>query len=389
MHALKQIYCIALRECGILMKNPIYGFCMIIFPIVVISFFTSLMNSGLPTDMPVGVVDLDNTATTRSMIRHLDAFQTTKVVAKYNNVNEARQAIQDNDIYAFLYIPRGTTDGLMTSSQPKISFYYSNVTLVAGSMLFRDLKTISSLGSASVGKSKLSAFGKTDDEIKTFLQPIAIDLHMIGNPWSNYNVYLSTVMIPGILMLFIFLLTPYSIGTELKFKRSKEWFAMAGNNPWIAIAGKLLPQFMIFLTIFYLFEFYIYYILGFPHPGGVFTMLLLGFLAVISAQGFGVFAFGLMPSLRMSMSICSLWAVVSFSTNGATYPTFSMNPIIQGLSNLFPLRHYYMIYQINIFNGYPLMDAWFSISALILFALLPIFVMRNIKRAMLLYVYIP
>lgn len=389
MHALKQIYCIALRECGILMKNPIYGFCMIIFPIVVISFFTSLMNSGLPTDMPVGVVDLDNTATTRSMIRHLDAFQTTKVVAKYNNVNEARQAIQDNDIYAFLYIPRGTTDGLMTSSQPKISFYYSNVTLVAGSMLFRDLKTISSLGSASVGKSKLSAFGKTDDEIKTFLQPIAIDLHMIGNPWSNYNVYLSTVMIPGILMLFIFLLTPYSIGTELKFKRSKEWFAMAGNNPWIAIAGKLLPQFMIFLTIFYLFEFYIYYILGFPHPGGVFTMLLLGFLAVISAQGFGVFAFGLMPSLRMSMSICSLWAVVSFSTGGATYPTFSMNPIIQGLSNLFPLRHYYMIYQINIFNDYPLMDAWFSISALILFALLPIFVMRNIKRAMLLYVYIP
>ena len=389
MHFFKQIYNIAIRECGILMRNPIYGFCMVIFPIFVVYFFTSLMNNGLPTDMPVGVVDLDNTATTRSMIRHLDAFQTTKVVAEYNNVNEARQAIQENKIYAFLYIPRGTTDGLMTSSQPKISFYYSNVTLVAGSMLFRDLKTISSLGSASVGKTKLSSFGKTDDEIKTFLQPIAIDLHMIGNPWSNYNVYLSTVMVPGILMLFIFLLTPYSIGTELKFKRSKEWFTMAGNNPWIAITGKLLPQFMIFLTIFYIFEFYIYYILGFPHPGGVFTMLLLGFLAVVSAQGFGVFTFGLMPSLRMSMSICSLWAVVSFSTSGATYPAFSMNPIIQELTNLFPLRHYYMIYQINIFNGYPLMDAWFSISALILFALLPIFVMGNIKRAMLLYVYIP
>lgn len=389
MRVLKQIYSIAIRECGILMKNPIYGFCMVIFPLFVVFFFTSLMNKGLPTDMPVGVVDLDNTATTRSMIRHLDAFQTTKVVAEYDNVNEARQAIQENKIYAFLYIPRGTTDGLMTSTQPKISFYYSNVTLVAGSMLFRDLKTISSLGSASVGKTKLSALGKTDDEIKTFLQPIAIDLHMIGNPWSNYNVYLSTVMVPGILMLFIFLLTPYSIGTELKFKHSKEWFAMAGNNPWIAITGKLLPQFMIFLTIFYLFEIYIYYILGFPHPGGVFTMLLLGFLAVVSAQGFGVFAFGLMPSLRMSMSICSLWAVVSFSTSGATYPAFSMNPIIQELTNLFPLRHYYMIYQINIFNGYPLMDAWFSISALILFALLPIFVMGNIKRAMLLYVYIP
>jgi ABC-2 type transport system permease protein len=362
---------------------------MVLFPVFVVFFFTSLMSDGVPTDMPVGVVDLDNTATTRSMIRHLDAFQTTKVVAKYNNVNEARQAIQDNEIYAFLYIPRGTTEGLMTSSQPKISFYYSNVTLVAGSMLFRDLKTISTLGSASVGMTKLSALGKTSDEIKTFLQPIAIDMHMIGNPWSSYNVYLSTIMIPGLLMLFIFLLTPYSIGTELKFKRSKEWFAMADNNPWIAIAGKLLPQFTVFLTIFYLFEFYIYYVLGFPHPGGIFTILLLGFLAVISAQGFGVFAFGLMPSLRMSMSICALWSVVSFSTSGATYPAFAMDSIIQGIATLFPLRHYYMIYQINIFNGYPLMDAWFSISALILFALLPIFVIGNIKRAMLLYVYIP
>ena len=213
MHTLRQIYQIALRECGIIIKNPIYWFCMVVFPIAVIYFFTSLMQRGVPTDMPVGVVDLDNTATTRAMVRRLDAFQTTKVVASYDNVNEARRAIQENQIYAFLYIPRGTTSGLMTSNQPKVSFYYSNVTLVAGSMLYRDLKTICTLGSAAVGQQKLSAYGKTDREIRTFLQPIAIDLHMIGNPWANYNVYLTTTMVPGLLMLFVFLLTPYSIGT--------------------------------------------------------------------------------------------------------------------------------------------------------------------------------
>ena len=389
MHILRQIYQIALRECGIIIKNPIYWFCMVVFPIAVIYFFTSLMQSGVPTDMPVGVVDLDNTATTRAMVRRLDAFQTTKVVASYDNVNEARRAIQENQIYAFLYIPRGTTSGLMTSNQPKVSFYYSNVTLVAGSMLYRDLKTICTLGSAAVGQQKLSAYGKTDREIRTFLQPIAIDPHMIGNPWANYNVYLTTAMVPGLLMLFVFLLTPYSIGTELKFKRSKEWMALAGNKTWIALTGKMLPQLMIFLAIFYAFEFYIYYVLGFPHPGGILTMLLLGFLAIASAQGFGIFTFGLMPSLRMSMSVCSLWSVVSFSTSGATYPAFAMNPFIEGVAQLFPLRHYYMIYQINIFNGYPLMDAWFNIAALVLFSLLPIFTMWNIKRSMLLYVYIP
>lgn len=370
-------------------KNPIYGFCMIIFPIVVVIFFTSLMDEGVPTDMPVGIVDQDNTSTSRAIARKLDAFQTSKVVAKYKDVTEARKAMQRNEIYAFLWIPEGTTQKLMASKQPKISFYYSNVTLVAGGNTFRDLKTVSTLGSASVGIQKLSAIGKSKEEIAAFLQPISVDLHMIGNPYANYNIYLSTAMIPGILMLFVFLITPYSIGTELKFGRNKEWMAMAGNNIHIAIAGKMLPQTMIFLIIFYGFEFYIYGVLGFPHPGGIIPILLLGFLSVISCQGFGIFAFGLMPSLRMSMSICSLWSVVSFSACGATYPVFAMDSMIEGIAQLFPLRHYYMIYQIAIFNGYPLSDCIFHILALVLFFALPILTIWNIKRAMLQYVYIP
>ena len=226
---------------------------------------------------------------------------------------EARHAIQKNEIYAFLLIPDGTEAGLMAQKQPKISFYYSSVSLAAGSLLFRDLKTISTLGGAAAGMAKLSALGKTNDEIMTFLQPIAVDLHMIGNPYANYNYYLSSVMVPGLIMLFIFLITPYSIGTELKFNRARDWMRMAGNNPYLAIAGKMLPQTLIFLSIFLLFEFYIYYVLQFPHPGGALPIILLGILSVLSCQCFGIFAFGLMPSLRMSMSICSLWGVVSFS----------------------------------------------------------------------------
>ncbi len=386
---LRQLYHIAVRECGIMWKNPIYGFCMVIFPIVIIIFFTSLMHEGVPADMPVGVVDCDNTSTTRTLIHKLDAFQTTKVVAHFENVNEAREAIQRNEIYAFLYLPKGTTRGLMNGSQPKISFYYSNVALAAGSMLFRDLKTISTLGSASVSMKKLSAVGKTTDEIKTYLQPIDIDLHMIGNPWASYNIYLSTIMIPGVLLLFVFLITPYSLGTELKFKRSRELMTIASNRTWIAVVGKLIPQFLIFASVFFGFELYIYHHLGFPHPGGFIPIFILGLLSVLSAQAFGVFVFGLMPSLRMSMSVCSLWAMIGFSTCGATYPLFAMDSMIEAGAQLFPLRHYYMIYQICILNDFPATDAWFNFMALAIFIALPVFVIHNIKKAMLLYVYIP
>lgn len=372
-----------------MLKNPIYLFCMIVFPIVVTIFFTSLMSAGQPTDMPCGVVDLDNTPTTRAMIRSLDAFEYTHVTKYYNSVNEAREDIQRGNIYAFLYIPKGTTSGLGASRRPKVSFYYTYVFMLPGNMLFKDLKTICTLGSAQVGIEKLSALGKSAEEIGTFLQPIALDVHMIGNPWANYNIYLSTVMVPGIFLLFIFLTTAYSIGTELKFNRNKEWVSLAGGKMWIALLGKLLPQFCIFFTILLAYQWYLYGYLNFPHPGGLGKIIMLAFLVVTSSQGFGVFAFGLMPSLRMSMSICSLWAVLGFSLCGATFPVFAMNPMIEAMAQLIPLRHYYMIYQICIFNGFPLIDAWTNVMALITFSLLPILVTRNIKKAMMEYVYIP
>lgn len=386
---LRKIYRIALRECGILRHNLVYFFCMLVFPVLVTVFFTTMMDDGQPQEMPVGIVDNDNTSTTRALVRRLDSFQSSHVVAHYPNVNEARAAVQQNKIYAFLYIPEGTTDALLSSRQPKISFYYSQASLSAGSLLYRDLKTVSTLGSAAIGQSTMRAKGFTDSQIQTFLQPIVIDLHMIGNPWASYNLYLSTMLIPGILILFMFLITAYSLGTELKFNTAKEWIAMADDNIIVAITGKLLPELIIFLTIFYAYMYYMFGYLQFPHPGGVGMMLVLGLLAVTSSIGFGIFAFGLMPSLRMSMSVCSLWAMLGFTACGATFPIFAMHPAIEALSILFPLRHYYMIYQICIFNGFTFVDAWFNFMALIIFTALPFFVLRKIYRATTEYVYIP
>ncbi len=389
MNALSRIIKIAKRECRILVKNPIYLFSMVFFPIIITLFFVSMMNNGQPTELPVGVVDLDNTPTSRKLIRTIDSFQTSKIAGNYPNMNEARKAIQKGDIYAFLLIPKGTAEDLMSDRQPNISFYYNGVFMVAGSTTFRDLKTAATLGAAGVGTAKLSAIGKTKQEILSFLQPITIDLHMINNPWANYNVYLSTVLIPGLFMLLIFLITVYSIGTELKFAQAHEWMYIANGNPWIAVIGKMIPQTIVHLTVLYGFSYYIYAILGFPHNGGILPILLSGLLTVVSSQCFGIFIFGLIPSLRMSMTVCSLWAMVSFSLAGSTYPVTAMDPFIEGASWLFPLRHYFMIYQTNIFNGYPMSYIWIHWTCLAALCILPVFVMRNIRKAMLSYKYIP
>ena len=388
MKVLKQIWQMALREVRIMLKNPIYGFCMVGFPLLAMFFFTSLMDEGLPQDMPVGVVDLDNTTTSRALVRRLDGFQSSKVVAHYPSVADARTAAQQNEIYGFLYIPKGTTDDLLASRQPKISYYYNLASIMAGSLIMKDLKTISMLGSAGVGQATMRAKGFTPEQTMAFLQPIRVDLHQVSNPWTNYNIYLSPVFVPGVMMLFIFLITAYSLGMELKFDTGKKWLAMADNRIVIAILGKFLAQTVIWLALIFAYEFYMFSVLGFPHHG-VTMLVVLALLEVFAAQGFGIFAFGLMPSLRMSMSICSLWAVLSFSMAGSAFPVMGMDGALQSLSWLFPLRHYYMIYQICVFNGFPLLEAWFHFVAMIGFTLLPWFVISKIKNAMLTYEYIP
>ena len=389
MKNISRILNIALRELRILKGNPIYAFCMVVFPVMTMLFFTTMLDEGMPKDLPIGVVDLDDSSMSRGLVRNLDAMQSSRVAYHFSNITEARNAMQENKIYAYLYIPKGTMAKLLAGRQPKISYYYTMTCMTAGSMAMKDLKTLGSLGSAAVGQATLRAKGATPGQIKAALQPVTIDAHQIANPEGSYNYSLTTVFVPGIMMLFMSLLSAYSLGMELKFDTGKEWIASANGNIFVAILGKFIIHTLVFLLVIFFFHYYIYVELDFPRLGGVWSIMRLSFLEVIASLGFGIFAFGLMPSMRMSMSICSLWSVLSISMCGSAFPVMGMDPPLQALSWLFPLRHYFMLYQVTVLNGFPVIDAWFHLVALVGFTLLPWFVLRKVKNAMLNYVYIP
>ena len=256
-------------------------------------------------------------------------------------------------------------------------------------MTSKDLKTSGMRGSAAVGQATLTAKGASEEQIKAALQPVTIDAHMIANPEGSYNYTLTNVFVPGILMLFMAVLASYSLGMELKFDTGKDWLARADGNIIVAILGKFMVHALVFLLVMFAYQFYIFNVLHFPHLGGTWSIVRLTLLLVLGSLGFGIFTFGLMPSMRMSMSISSLWSVVGLSMCGAAFPVAGMDPSLQAMSWLFPLRHSWMLYQVTVLNGFPVIDVWFHLVALIAFTLLPWFVLRKVKNAMLNYVYIP
>lgn len=386
---LNALYKVICRQVKQIIKNPIYWVCLVIIPLLVSFFFVDMMKEGLPTNLPIGIVDQNNSATTRSLIRTLDSFQGVKVVENYRSSLEARIEMQRGTIYGYFFIPKNMSEDLISGKQPIISFYYNSGILLAGSFAYKDMKTIATLANAFVAKAKMTALGYSEEQIKRFLQPIKLETHIIHNPTMDYNVYLSTTFIPACIGLFIFLMTAYSLGTELKWKGAKEWIDTAHNNIYVAVIGKLIPQTILFSAVFMVYLIYAFGYLDFPYACNIWLLGISALLLILSIEGLAVFLFSFIPSLRMAMSICALWGVLSFSISGFTFPVEAMDAPLQMISWLFPLRHYFMIYQMNILNGYPIYYAWIHYLSLITFWLIPIILLPRLKKAMLTFHYMP
>lgn len=363
-------------------KRPLFLYCMIIAPLLCIIFFTTLMFRGLPTRLPAAIVDEDNTHVTRIVVRLLDAFEDTDVKYVYRSFHEARKAMQEGKIYAFFYLPKGLTEECESSRQPTISFYTNDTYYVPGNLLFKDFKTGSVLSGLALTRSNLWGHGVRDDQVMGLLQPINIETHPLKNSFLDYSVYLSNMLVPGIIILLITLTTTYTIGLEWKQKQQTMLYISSGKCPALALVAKLLPQTVIYTIIIWFMDVWFFKYLGYPCNCGLSLMMGLGLLTVVASQGFGIFLFGLMAGeMRLAMCICSLWGILSFSLAGFTFPVTAMSPYLRFLAAWFPLRHYYLIYVNSCLDGFSLQYVWPSVVVLIEFTLLPLIVLPRYHKA--------
>ena len=387
--SLVRIGSVARRELHRLTTQPIYLFCMVGAPLICFIFFLSLMGKGLPTDLPLAVVDEDNSVTSRSLIRQLDAFEQSRVALLTASFEEARQAMQRGEVYGIIRVPARFSVEATTGKQPTLSFYTNGSYLIAASLLYRDLRTISVLAGGAVGLQTGLAKGYTEAQIMGQLQPIVIDTHPLGNPWLNYSVYLNNTILPGVLQLMVFLVTIFSLGTEIKFGTAKEWLAEGGQSMTVSLLGKLLPQTVIFTLVGFLLLALLYGFHSFPLLCGWGPMLAAIFLLVVASQSVGVLMFGAMPTLRLGLSAACLFGMISFSIVGFSFPVHAMHPTLQALARLFPLRHYFLIYVDQALNGRALIYTWSEYAWLLGFLVLPFLIGKNLKAALMDFEYIP
>lgn len=381
---------ICLREAKSYLRRPLFLFCLFVAPIVTAIFFTTLMWGGLPKDLPAAVVDEDDTQVTRTFIRTMDALEQTDIVAHFHNLSDAREAMLRGEIYAIFYIPRGMTEAAVSGRQPHVSFYTNETYFIPGSLLMKDLRTAAEMLGISVSLESLTGRGMNYSQAMGILQPIVIEKHPLGNPYLNYSAYLSNIIIPGILLILTMLMTVYVVGEEWKYGHQRRLYQEVGYSQTMALMVKVLPITVINSLMILAIDVWLYRYLEFPCNSGLFPMFVVGVLSVLASQGFALFVFGaFVGQMRFAMSICSLWGVLALSLSGFTFPVSAMHPLLQCLCNLFPLRHYYLIYCNQALNGYSIGYVWANVAALLLFMLLPYLVLRRYRVGFLKVQYKP
>lgn len=379
---------IVIESTAQLVRRPIYWIGIFLLPLFCFLMLSSLMESGLPKRAPAGLVDRDGSSLSRAIAQNLGGMEMVDLVATPNSYTEARHLIQEGKIYGFFLIPENFEADLLSGRAPEITFYTNMTYYVPASLLYKTFKTTALYTKAGVASEVINSVGITSDPT-ALLQPVSIDVRPISNPWLNYAYYLCVSFIPGVLQLMIFLITCFSLGEEIKRRTSIRLMNLAGGSIFKAIAGKLLPQTIIWWVIAIFMESWLFGWQGYPMNGSWFWITLSELLFVLASQGFALFVFALLPNLRLSLSVCALLGILSFSIAAFSFPVQSMYPAIGIFSYIVPTRYNYLIYVDQGLNGIDIYYSRFWYVAYIIFILLPLPLSGRLKKNLLEPVYAP
>ncbi|MDD7456385.1 MAG: ABC transporter permease [Bacteroidales bacterium] len=371
---------VARRELRIIRNRPLYLLGSVGVITFCALFYLTLMKDGLPHDIPIGVVDQDESTTSRNFYQQLDATQLGKVV-HYDTYESARADLMSGKVLAMCVLPKGMNDDIQASRQPKITMYTNGLYLVGGALAWKQLLYMVNLTNGAVQREALRMQGYDEQQIMGLIQPVNVDFHQIGNTTTNYGYYLSNIMLPGVVEMIVIIVLIYSLGTELKYGTSRHLLRTAGDSITSALLGKLLVWTSIFSAIGFILIVLLYHWLHFPIAGSIWNMFLDMFLMVLASESIGIFIVEMLPVPRLALSIGALYSTLGFSLAGFTLPIETMPPYIQGLASAFPLRHYFNFFVQEVFFGTGFAGWWKEAAYLLIFLFLPAIGLNRLKRA--------
>lgn len=366
------------RELRRMTSRRIYFASCIVLPLFSLVFMATIFGHGQMENLPVGVVDADQTSLSRSIVRMVDATPELQVTKQYANETEARKAMQKKEIYGYL---------LISSGIKSLCYYYHNAMLSVGGELHSTFETLLKRVSVTPIVTEAVGLGESQTNITSFLIPVSEEEMVSYNPNRNYAIYLSQPFFFVFLQVLLLLVTTYALGSESKFGTSDEWLQMAKGNIGIAVIGKLLPYTFIFMVMGVLANIVFFNWMQMPLPSSLWVMNGITILFILATQALALLLYAIFPVLSLIISVVSMIGSLGATLSGVTFPVNFMDTPVYWTSFLFPIRHFVEVVQSILYLEGSFSNYWTNLVILLLFILSPILLLPRLKRALLTHRY--
>lgn len=384
------LYNVLFRECHRITSRRLYFGVCILLPLFCLFFMATIFGNGQMENIPIGIVDQDNTAASRTIARRIAATPTFRVTEHFTDEASARQALQRKEIYGYLSIPPQFEQKTVSGTGATLTYYYHYALLSVGSELMAAFETTLAPVALSPIVVQAEALGVGQEQIQTFLLPVEANTHPLYNPDMDYSIYLSQPFFFVLFQILILLVTVYTIGSEFKFGTTQEWMGAAtpaGKDPanlrnadmLTAVAGKLLPYTVMFSVIGILANYVLFGLMNIPFQGSLWLMNIVTVLFIMATQALAVLIFSIFPKIAYIISVVSMVGSLGATLSGVTFPVTAMYAPVHAASYLFPVRHFTEAAQAMIYFGAGFAYFWQSVAVLLVFLLLAILILPLLK----------
>ncbi len=368
------------RETGRIIRQPIHLVLLFLLPLVSFAFFANLFGQGVARDIPVAVLDQDNTPLSRQVAQMIDDTPTAVVSYGIQGMEEGERLMREGKVTAIVLIPPFFEKNLLNNRPTHVESYVSGTNVTVNGLLSKDLQTAVTTFTAGVQIQVLTKQGLTQRQAMALLMPVRFDKHVLFNPYINYSYYLSPSFMPMMLMIFAVIATIFAIGSELKHATAAEWFATARGSAGAALLGKLLPVTAAMMLTALAMFIILFGVVDVPLNGSFAVMLAGTLLFITSYQSLATMIVAVLANLRLALSIGGGYSVLAFTFSGLTFPIMAMWKPMQYVSHLFPFTFYTDIAVDQLLRGAPAGHSLPDLGWLALFTVVPLLCLPRLHK---------
>lgn len=345
----------------------------ILLPLFSLLFLTTIFGNGQLENLPVGVVDKDNSAESREVIRMVQASPSFNLAQAhhYLDENKAREALQNMDIYGYFVIPSNYERDLYNKKEPVLNFYFHYGMLAVGGEVNRAFTTVLSTYKAHFIAERVIGSGLDESMAKAVVMPATLKVAAIGNPNLNYTTFISYPFFFVFFQIIILTLIVYTVGKSIQN-------GIEDNLHKVLKKVYLLMGIFLAETLFANFVFFVF--LDIPcasSPTLVTISSVLFVLATISLAM--IIAIGI-PRMNIAISTASLVGALGATLSGVTFPLDQMYPLFQWFSYLFPVRYFTEIQHNLMYNYIGLEHSWIYFAILLTFVLAALLMLPRLEK---------